>query len=272
MRFNVEHIEDAEKRGSILAEKLGDGSLSSLRAIPFSKLVQPDYDASIAITGKTCSPVVDGVIIPRAQSDMLLTSEGNPVPMIMGSNRDEGLLPGSDLAAYQALLNSYGNYSDIIKAAYPASDDESAKKALSLIGPEQWFARVSRWAAFREETLRMPTWHYQFCHPSSFRGKIVGAIHSCEIPYVFDTLYDFRKILPIDVLDGDSVIASTMSTYWANFIKYLNPNGDGVPEWRNKGTAPHEHMRIDAVTGMETDLYNERMQYQLKSMDRIFGE
>lgn len=30
---------------------------------------------------------------------------------------------------------------------------------------------------------------------------------------------------------SDQVISDAMSTYWTNFAKYGNPNGEGVPEW-----------------------------------------
>jgi len=55
-----------------------------------------------------------------------------------------------------------------------------------------------------------------------------GAGHGSEVSYVFGNLTG-RDGAPVDPKDKE--VAKMMNTYWANFAKTGNPNGDGLPEW-----------------------------------------
>jgi carboxylesterase 2 len=48
-----------------------------------------------------------------------------------------------------------------------------------------------------------------------------------EINYAFNNLYGTNSPWTAE----DYVIADTMSSYWANFIKSGDPNGDGLVAW-----------------------------------------
>jgi para-nitrobenzyl esterase len=66
-----------------------------------------------------------------------------------------------------------------------------------------------------------------------------GAFHTAEVPYVFGTLgvldRPFQKI--------DYQLSEAMSTYWTNFAKTGNPNGDGLPVW--PAYAPERHLTME---------------------------
>ena len=47
-------------------------------------------------------------------------------------------------------------------------------------------------------------------------------------PYVFDNL---RSRNGAAVAPKDQEVAKTMNTYWTNFAKTGNPNGNGLPKW-----------------------------------------
>ena len=53
------------------------------------------------------------------------------------------------------------------------------------------------------------------------------AHHSAEHQYVFQTLTKSKR--PYAGRDWD--LSNQLADYWANFIKYGNPNGDGLPQW-----------------------------------------
>ena len=48
--------------------------------------------------------------------------------------------------------------------------------------------------------------------------------HRSEIPYVF-------QHLDAQAVEQDRQISEAMATYWTNFAKYGDPNGQGVPQW-----------------------------------------
>ncbi|CZR53711.1 related to carboxylesterase type B [Phialocephala subalpina] len=61
------------------------------------------------------------------------------------------------------------------------------------------------------------TYYWDYAPP----GQSGGAHHMAEINYVLNNLY--KTDLPWGAYDYE--LADIMSTYWANFIKYLDPNG-----------------------------------------------
>jgi para-nitrobenzyl esterase len=72
-----------------------------------------------------------------------------------------------------------------------------------------------------------------------------GAVHSADIEYAMGTL-DTNKYY--DWQDEDYAISKLFLTYYANFCKTGNPNGDGLPQWsaitkENLNAAPV--MKID---------------------------
>ena len=54
-----------------------------------------------------------------------------------------------------------------------------------------------------------------------------GAFHSGELPYVFNNLQIFDR--PWEAVDRN--IADQVSSYWTNFAKMGDPNGQDLPAW-----------------------------------------
>jgi para-nitrobenzyl esterase len=55
-----------------------------------------------------------------------------------------------------------------------------------------------------------------------------GAPHASEIAYVFNNLRG-RNGAPVP--ERDQKVVRMMNTYWANFARTGNPNGNGLPTW-----------------------------------------
>ncbi len=259
--------EAALSRGKKFSEELGDGTLESLRQLPYEAFVHGQCDEYAEKTGACCVPVEDGVIL-KNMNQILLNEPDVNVPMIVGNNRDEGLPAASmevKLAGYEEKDRRY------IEGFYVAGkqdDIESMKKQAVALSNEEWYARVIYWARIRERVLGMPTWQYQFCRSAEINGFPIGAVHSSELSFVFETYYKFDAF---DVKDGDPAIACIMATYWSNFVKNLDPNGAGVPHWIRKGEDAGKHLYIDEKIEMTDDVYDERVNAELRLMERIYG-
>ena len=100
------------------------------------------------------------------------------------------------------------------------------------IMPDVMHKAATDWALLHEQQGRMPMYIYCFSHDlpgeDMPEGGMPGAFHSAELWYVFGTLG--RCWRPMEQADYD--LSNLMVTYWSNFARTGNPNGEEVPEWR----------------------------------------
>jgi para-nitrobenzyl esterase len=54
-----------------------------------------------------------------------------------------------------------------------------------------------------------------------------GAFHTGEVAYVFNNLKFLNRPLNLSTANWPN----TISSYWVNFAKTGNPNGEGLPAW-----------------------------------------
>ncbi len=81
--------------------------------------------------------------------------------------------------------------------------------------------------ALNQEKLgRKPVYVYHFEH--DLPGSDDGAFHSAELWYEFQTLSRCWRPMGED----DYKLSRELSTHFAEFVKKLNPNTEGVSEWR----------------------------------------
>ena len=58
----------------------------------------------------------------------------------------------------------------------------------------------------------------------------VSTMHSGEMVYAYGNLDHNKK----NIYNGeDYKLEAIMTEYWANFVKYGNPNGDNLPLWED---------------------------------------
>ena len=237
-------FDDAAKGGVILAEHFGCTSLDELRKIPAEEFVKLNFDVAINVLHVPCTPVIDGVVIPMSQGNTLLRGLGAKIPIMIGSNEDEG--SGGGPGYKERILGRFNLSEELYK-----EDEENPRKATMLLARDYWYARHLGWTKIRSEDLGLPTWQYVYARKD---GKM-GAMHGAEIPYVFRTLdiaETGKRRLPYE--EGDYKLMDIISSYWANFIKTGDPNGEGLPKWDIK-TENSGHMRLDLECGMEREDY-----------------
>ncbi|NLO46953.1 MAG: carboxylesterase family protein [Clostridiales bacterium] len=230
---------DAASSGGLrLAAHFGCKTLNELRKLPVSEITRGDYDAGMA-TGAVCTPVIDGAVIPESQGNMLLRNKSMRIPIILGSNLDEGSSgPGDYL---KTVTDRFG----LPKGMYPGG--EKTSESVMRLARDYWYARHLAWAKIRTEDLKIPTWQYVFAR----RQEPMGAMHGAEIPYAFQTLYNNPNPM-FKYTEQDTRLMDIISSYWANFIKTGDPNGEGLPRW-DKKIPDSGHMRLDLDCYMEGD-------------------
>jgi para-nitrobenzyl esterase len=213
-------LADAETAGVALAAKLGlpaDASADQLRALPVESLV--------GAPGRF-GPVIDGRLLKETSTQAFARGDEAHVPLIIGSNSFEAsLMPPGAAAAAAYLARTPAE----TKAAYAgeALDDESLARVVFgdafMGGPARWIAA--------QASAKAPAWLYYFSYVRVVRrGKIPGANHTSEIPYVFDS----QMVIPnyaAEIMDEDRAMAARVHSCWVAFAKAGAPKCAGGPEW-----------------------------------------
>jgi para-nitrobenzyl esterase len=234
----------AETTGQTFASALGCTSqnLACMRAASVSQVLSTQ---STSATGYL--PIVDGTVLTQPTLTALFTGQFNRVPIMQGTTHDEfRLFVATEFELHGAPVTSETYRADIaavlhVDAAtadgiatyfYPESQfDNSAALALGAIGTDAIFACASRSMA-RALTEFVPMFVYEFSDANAPQDVLppvsfpYGAYHGSEVQYILDAQDGAAGFT-----SGQAQLASTMKTYWAQFARTSDPNGNGAPAW-----------------------------------------
>jgi para-nitrobenzyl esterase len=209
----------AEETGRKAVEEAGASSIAELRGKPAADL-QRQLRAPAAL-------IVDGWLVPEDLTAVFIEGRQNPVDVLVGSNKDEGALFqfGRTQAAQFADQSKarWGDLSDSFLKLYPAANDEEANASSLAASRDEITWHMRLWGQVTAKRGKK-AYVYYFTHTPD--GDRRGATHTAELVYVFDTLQPGKDWPAVD-----KQLADTMSSYWANFVKTGDPNGQGLPAW-----------------------------------------
>jgi len=147
------------------------------------------------------------------------------IPLFIGSTDFEwGFLkdynPQGAIAIATETLKSVNNRVQFTKAYLPfvlAKNGELNYPLLgSMIVGDKRFVEPARYIASKASMNDQPIWLYRFNYvPSQLKGKVDGAYHATEIPFVFNILEQ-----NLSASQNDFKVASAMHTAWVRFAKY----------------------------------------------------
>jgi len=224
-------------------------SLAELRALPTATIL-----ASIK-QGVNFPPNIDGKVLTEPVVDTYAAGHQAHIPLLGGWNSDEGSFMGArgmTLDQWKAMAtNLYQDKADDFLKAYPADSDAQALRAAIDFGSDQFIAYSTwAWLEAHRKTGDAPVYRYHFelaATPSKFHPGTY-AFHSDDIEYVFGTL-DTRP--GWNVRPEDRKLSDQVMTYWTNFAKKGDPNGEGVPAWPkyNDEGYPLIHLDTNITSG-----------------------
>ena len=270
---------DADAAGAELLKQAGIASLAdavAMDADSLQKILPPKGMASV---------VIDGYFMKESADEVFEKGQQAQVPLLAGWNSLEGhpaqVLQGQapTLQNYKnALKAQFGDMTDEIFEAYGIMTDEDVLSQKGLDLASDLFTGFPTWKVcdYHVKTSSQPVYRYHYMHPrpqvSAKMGDKVGAlaggvrektaeekkseaqqpaiapgaVHSADIEYAMGTLdtneyYDWQ--------DEDYAISKLFLTYYANFCKTGNPNGEGLPQW-----TPITKENLDAAPVMKIDV------------------
>ncbi len=210
--------------------------------------------------------VIDGYFMKESADDVFEKNEQAQVPLLAGWNSLEGH-PAQALQGQQPTLQNFknamkaqfGDMTDEIFTAYGITTDEDVLSQKGLDLASDLFTGFPTWKVCDYHAKSgMPVYRYHYMHPrpqvsakmgdktGALAGGVrekteeekkaaatqpaiaPGAVHSADIEYAMGTLdtneyYDWQQ--------EDYDISKLFLTYYANFCKTGNPNGEGLPKW-----------------------------------------
>ena len=262
--YNATPLADAEAAGEALLKSVGLESLSAAMALSGDELQQllPPRGMS--------NVVIDGYFMTESADDVFEKGQQAQVPLLAGWNSLEGtpmqVLRGQAPTVKnfkEAMKPQFGDMTDEIFEAYGILTDADVLSQKGLDLASDLFTGFPTWKVcdYHVKTSAQPVYRYHYMHPrpqvSAKMGDKVaalaggvrekteeekkaeaqpkpalapGAVHSADIEYAMGTLdtnefYDWQP--------EDYAISKLFLSFYANFCKTGNPNGEGLPQWNS---------------------------------------
>jgi len=222
---NLKRLADAERAGKAYLDSAKVSSIAEMRKLSADKLP--------AIRGLAW-PIIDGYVIPDDQYKLYEAGKFNDTPILVGYNSDEGasFMPPKTPEDYITGVKArYGKFADDLIKAYPVGSNIVPKTARDLARDAAFGWHTWSWARLQTKMGKSKAFYYYFDqHPDYPEGSPragYGSPHGQEVAYVFKHLDASNS----QTTKTDLEISEAMATYWTNFTKHSNPNGEGVPAW-----------------------------------------
>jgi carboxylesterase type B len=263
-------VESARRVCLRFAELLGvEPTREGIASVPIDRLLaaqleieaeigtRPDperWGANLALTMMPWQPTVDGEIIPAPPLELIVAGAGAEIDLMTGTNSEEHrifLVPGGAIdqitpEALAGTVAAYGLPVEATLAAYRAArPDAGPGDLLSAIQTDWWWRVPSIRLAEAHAASPAATYMYEFAWRSpQFDGRL-GAGHSVEIPFVFDTLG--KGTGPLLGSAPPQQLADTVHAAWVAFATI------GECPWPRYNPSRRPTMRFDVTSEIVHD-------------------
>jgi len=256
-------MEEAAPTGAALGVAMGfseddPDQLKKMKKVSFQEIFNtPGSDQFSTI-------LIDGDSMETDAITGFVTGENHKVPVIVGSNANEGGLfyalgeqvpvfiagispafsqyvPVNTSEKYEGFVRQlYGSDADKALSFYPA--DKPLESGASMLTDSFYTVTadiIAEAMANRGEDVRM----YHFNQSLGGPAERLGPIHGSELPYV-GIASAVTNPSPVNTL-----LADQMSSYWTNYAKTGDPNAEGLPQWESMPAGASEWFVLGPEVG-----------------------
>lgn len=263
-------INFARKKG---IDGTGEEALAELRALSVEEIVDGGQETDGENGPRTYSgPILDGELVVETAESAYKAGRQADVPLMIGNTSAE--IGGSfvnNSNSKEELFSLFEEFEDEAKAAYDPDGNKEFAEVITKFNTDWVWGEPARMTARTFVAADNPAYMYLFSYvPEAMQERMrFGAGHGSEVAYVFNNL-DARWG-DTEATPEEQELAQVMNTYWANFAKTGNPNGDGVPDWTAYDTQSEEILEIepDGETVGKPDPRKERLDVIKKAIETL---
>ncbi|MEJ2247531.1 MAG: carboxylesterase family protein [Acidobacteriota bacterium] len=245
---------------TIFGESAGGISVSMLTASPMAKGL---FHRAISESGGSMAPPrmtlkeaeeQGKAYLSKLGADDIKTARALSAEEIQknGTNSNEGGLfvtqPVTSEGFEKMIRSQYAAGADALLEAYPHATDAEAMQSARDIMRDSTFAWPTwAWASLQSRNGKNRAFVYYFDHRAPNSPE--GANHGAEISYVFGNLATMGVLGPGSDTPEDEALSEMIRSYWFNFARTGDPNGEGLPEWPAFDEKGQTVLYIDTETG-----------------------
>lgn len=278
-------FDSAERLGERFAQAInvtGDNQLAQLRQLSAEQLYE--FARADRELGNHY-PCIDGFVLPKSPFELFADGEQAKVPLMIGSNTDEGtliypILP-TLLAEYRFRDQSLDALPDYMEEAfgeqlpklfsiYPGLTTGRVKAAYDFVGDYMFGARAYYYAQHNER-IGHPTYLYMFARTPPSPTQTAGSCHAAELSFVHGSDV---PIFPMG--KEDKKLSGKMIQYWTRFAKTGNPSSGGLIDWPEFSAENPRWLRLNHQISAETvtrrkqyDIFNTRTAQLVQGMKAL---
>lgn len=244
-------MSEALETGTNIMKEFKCSSIEELRKIPAEELVKTEYANS--------SMTIDGYALEKNPYEVYLENNSNEEALLNGYNVLEAdafvvpqylFNPTNSKNVKQRLIDVFEE--DIgtkIYNLYKADLDKDAFNTFNEIISVYWFIYPHESWTKAAINSGKTVYRYQFTKENNY----YGTYHSGEMIYCYGNVkkspYDYRYD------ESDEKLSEIMLSYWSNFAKNGNPNGEGLPKWSPYDLSSKSIQELGVHVGPIVDRY-----------------
>lgn len=188
------------------------------------------------------------------------------VPLIVGSNSDEGTIATAFGVDPAKIIQRLGAGKILVRALYPGVSD-NAQLGREVVRDLLFTAFARRIAYLHSQDAA--TWRYYFSYVQpELRARVPGVAHGGEIPFVMGT-GDLCGCLPVLFSNADREVSRRVGDYWFEFARASVPASEGAAQWPRDAVKKAQTMEFGDAAVARADFMKARLDVLIGALKTV---